>query len=83
MFALTRVKPLWVLPLLLVMVQSPQVDNDSSSLPHCEISKATETRAPSSLMGLTMVFVHQVNVFLRLHSETEDPRSVLLVSTEQ
>lgn len=58
MFALTGIKPLWVLPLHLIMVQSPQVDNDSSSLPHCELSNATETRAHSLLMGLTMVFVH-------------------------
>lgn len=75
MFALTGVKPLWVLPLLLIMVQSPQVDDDSSSPPHCETSNAAETRAHSSLMGLTTVFVHQVNVLLRLHSETEDSRS--------
>lgn len=42
-FPLTRVKELRVFPFLLIMVQRPQVDDDSSSFPHREIPNAIET----------------------------------------
>lgn len=38
----TRLKDLWVFPFFLIMVQRPQVDNDSSSFPHHELPDATE-----------------------------------------
>lgn len=43
-FPLTGVKELRVFPFLLIVVQRPQVDDDSTSFPHCEIPNATETK---------------------------------------
>lgn len=41
-FLLTGVKELRAFPFLLIMVQRPQVDDDSTSFPHGEIPDATE-----------------------------------------
>lgn len=39
---LTRVKELWVFPFLLIVVEGPQVDDDSRSFLHCKVPEATE-----------------------------------------
>lgn len=54
---LTGVKELGVPPFPLVVVQRPQVDYDTSSLPHCEVADAAEEHRDGERGGVDQLLI--------------------------